>query len=236
MNSENVISLEAVSANLLPYRRVKMTAAGVDYAGAGDLCIGHILPGDLNREYPTIQLTGRYVEAELGNATDIVRGDLLEAAANGTLVKQVSGTVAGVAVSGATEAGDRFEAILTGGEIGGLTGPAIFALANPVTWTATAVAADDLVIPITHRTVNKTTGADAEALTLANGAFLGQKLNILHIVDGGGDGTLTPTTKSNFSTIVFSEKGQSVDLEWTTAGWRITGTNWVTTKPVMTLA
>lgn len=236
MNTENVISLEAVRANLLAFRRVKMTAAGVDYAAAGDLCIGTILPGDLNRDYPTIQLTGRYVEAVLGNATDIARGDLLEGAADGKLVKHVAGVVIGVAVTGATEADDRFEAILLPAEMGGLTGTQILAVLAPVVWTATAVAADDLVIPITHRAVNKTTGADAEALTLANGAFLGQKLSILHIVDGGGDGTLTPTTKSNFSTIVFSEKGQSVDLEWTTAGWRIIGTNWVTTKPAMTLA
>ena len=51
MNTENVISLEAVSASLLSFRRVKMTAAGVDYAAAGDLCIGTVLPGDLNRDY-----------------------------------------------------------------------------------------------------------------------------------------------------------------------------------------
>lgn len=112
MNSENVISLEAVSANLLPFRAVKVTSTGVDYAGAADEVIGFILPGDLNRNYPTVQLHASFIEAELGNATDVVRGDTLEQAANGTYVKRTAGTIVGVAWSGATEAGDRFEALI----------------------------------------------------------------------------------------------------------------------------
>jgi hypothetical protein len=235
MNTENVISLQAVSASLLAFRRVKMTPTGVDYAGVGDTCIGVILPGDLNRDYPTIQLCGRYAEAVLGNGTDVIRGDDLEAAADGKLVKQVAGAIVAVAVTGATEALDRFEVIVLGNNLVGLTGAQILAITHPVTHTVIVVAADDLVIPVTHRTVNKTTGGDAEALSLANGVFLGQKVSILLAVDGGGDGTLTPTTPSGFSTLVFAEKGQSIDLEWTTSGWRIIGTNWVTTKPVMTL-
>jgi hypothetical protein len=234
MNVENVISLLAVS-ELLPFRRVKMTAAGLDYCGVGETCVGITLPGDLNRITPTIQLMGRFVEAVAGNGTDIVAGDDLDAAADGKLVKHVAGAIVGVAVTGCTEADDRFDAILLGNNLVGLTGAQILAITHPVTHTVVVVAADDLVIPVTHRTVNKTTGADAEALSLANGVFLGQKVSILHAVDGGGDGTLTPTTPSGFSTIVFAEKGQSVDLEWTTSGWRITGTNWVTTKPAMTL-
>lgn len=99
--------------------------------------------------------------------------------------------------------------------------------------TAVAVAGAALAIPITHRSVNKTTGG-VEALTLADGAFLGQRLNI-NMVGDGGDGTLTPTTASAFSTIVFSEKGQSVELEWTTAGWRIIGMNYVTNKAAITV-
>lgn len=234
MNNENVVSLKAV-ADLLPFRRVKMTALGVDYADAGDLAIGATLPGDLNRGYPTILLFGRYVEAVLGNGTDVVQGDRLDAAADGKYVKHTSGIVVAVAVGGATQENDRFDAIELTADIGGLTGEQLLAALAPVTWTAVAVAADALAIPITHRAVNKTTGGDAEALTLANGAFLGQRLSITLIVDGGGDGTLTPTTASNFTTIVFSEKGQTVDLEWTTAGWRLVGTGWVTTKPAMTL-
>jgi hypothetical protein len=111
MNSENVISLEAVGA-LLPFRAVKVTAGGLDYAGAADEVVGFTLPGDLNRTFPTIQLHGSFIEAELGNGTDVVRGDTLEQAANGTYVKRTAGTIVGQAWTGATEAGDRFEAII----------------------------------------------------------------------------------------------------------------------------
>jgi len=112
MNSENVISLEAV-ADLLPFRAVKVAAGGIDYAAAGDTPIGFTLPGDLNRRYPTVQLCASYVEAVLGNGTDVVRGDLLEQASDGRYVKRTTGAVAGVAWTGATEAGDRFDAFIT---------------------------------------------------------------------------------------------------------------------------
>ena len=59
----------------------------------------------------------------------------------------------------------------------------------------TTVAADVLAIPVTHGYVAKTTGGDAEALTLANGEP-GQILIVGLITDGGGDGTLTPATAS----------------------------------------
>lgn len=107
-------------------------------------------------------------------------------------------------------------------------------LPEGVTMTATTSAADSLAIPITHRTVNKTTGADAEALTLADGAFLGQRLNINLVTDGGGDGTLTPTTPSGFATIVFADAGDFAELEWTTAGWRIVGIGGLTAQPTVT--
>lgn len=83
----------------------------------------------------------------------------------------------------------------------------------------------------THRSVNKTTGG-AEALTLADGAFLGQRLNVNLVVDGG-DGTLTPTTASGWTSVVLAEKGQGVELEWTTAGWRFLGFSYVTNKPLV---
>jgi hypothetical protein len=112
-----------------------------------------------------------------------------------------------------------------------------FAPVGPVvTASTTTVAADALAIPITHRTVSKATGGDAEALTLADGAFLGQQLQIFLATDGGGDGTLTPTTKSGFSTIVFADKGDNVNLEWTTSGWIITGSAGIAAPPVISLA
>lgn len=134
-----------------------------------------------------------------------------------------------------TIAEQRIVGRITGGNIAALTGAQIKTITDPITWTATTSAADALAIPITHRTVNKTTGADAEALTLADGAFLGQRLNINLVVDGGGDGTLTPTTPSGFATIVFADAGDFVDLEWTTAGWRIVGIGGLTAQPTVTV-
>jgi len=87
---------------------------------------------------------------------------------------------------------------------------------------AIAIAADALVIPVTHAHVSKTTGADAEALTLANGKP-GQILTIILATDGGGDGTLTPATATGWATIVFADAGDQAVLFYVndSAGWRI---------------
>ena len=99
-----------------------------------------------------------------------------------------------------------------------------------------AVAADVLAIPVTARYVGKTTGADAEALTLANGVP-GQRLNIALVTDGGGTGTLTPATCSGFATIVFADAGDIADLEYVddTVGWILVGTAGVVAPPVITV-
>ena len=111
----------------------------------------------------------------------------------------------------------------------------ILAIGSPINYAAvTTVAGGVLAIPITHRTVNKTI-AGTEALTLANGAYNGQRLRICCVAQSVGSGTLTPTTASGWSTFVFAIKGQQLDLEWTTAGWIITGFCYLTTLPVITV-
>jgi hypothetical protein len=87
---------------------------------------------------------------------------------------------------------------------------------------AIAVVADALVIPVTHAYVAKTTGGDAEALTLANGKP-GQILVINLAVDGNGDGTLTPATATGWATIVFADAFDQAVLYYVDdyAGWRI---------------
>lgn len=86
----------------------------------------------------------------------------------------------------------------------------------------TTVAADVLAIPVTHAYVAKTTGGDAEALTLANGKP-GQVLVIYLATDGNGDGTLTPATATGWATIVFADAGDQAVLYYVddSAGWRI---------------
>jgi hypothetical protein len=100
----------------------------------------------------------------------------------------------------------------------------------------TTVAADVLAIPVTHPIVRKTTGADAEALTLANGEP-GQVLLIELATDGGGAGTLTPTTKTGFATIVFADAGDRATLLYVddTYGWVILGLSGVAGPPVTTV-
>ena len=110
------------------------------------------------------------------------------------------------------------------------------AIANANLSGLTTSIADSLAIPVTHRAVEKTTGADAEALTLANGVP-GQRLLITLIVDGGGDGTLTPATSLNFATIVFADAGDGAFLEYVddTVGWVIVGLYGLAAQPAYTL-
>lgn len=98
-----------------------------------------------------------------------------------------------------------------------------------------AVAADALVIPVTHPYVAKTTGADAEALTLADGSP-GQVLIVNLTVDGNGDGTLTPATATGWATIVFADAGDQATLFFVddTIGWVIIGAKGKSAPPVTT--
>ncbi len=107
-------------------------------------------------------------------------------------------------------------------------------------WTpksiSTTSAADSLAIPVTHLRVAKTTGADAEALTLADGKP-GQILLIDVVTDGGGTGTLTPATKTGFATIVFADAGDRATLLYVndTVGWVILGLSGVAGPPTTTI-
>jgi len=100
----------------------------------------------------------------------------------------------------------------------------------------TTVAADALAIPLTHAIVAKTTGGDAEALTLANGEP-GQVLIVYLATDGGGDGTLTPVTATNWATIVFADAGDQAILEYIddNIGWVIDSLSGVSAPPVKTV-
>lgn len=73
----------------------------------------------------------------------------------------------------------------------------------------------------------KVTSTGANALTLADG-FDGQMKIIVMVVDGG-DATLTPTTKTGFTTITFNDIGDGVTLVFTTTtGWICVGNNGAT--------
>jgi hypothetical protein len=102
------------------------------------------------------------------------------------------------ATTGAITVGTTYSDIITG-SIQSLSG-------------AGAVNLTDLITEVT------TTGADA--LTLADGTA-GQ-IKIITMVVDGGDGTLTPTTFANGSTITFNDAGDSVMLVYnSTVGWAL---------------
>ena len=68
--------------------------------------------------------------------------------------------------------------------------------------------------------VTHVTSTGANALTLANGTA-GQ-LKIIRMIVDGGDATLTPTTKTGFTTITFNDVGDVVVLQYvTTLGWMV---------------
>lgn len=96
------------------------------------------------------------------------------------------------------------------------------------------VAADVVAMPITHPYISKTTGADAEAGTLADGEP-GQLLVIELNTDGGGTMTLTPTTTTGFSTIAFADAGDVAVLLYIddTLGWMILSTYGLTAQPTV---
>lgn len=111
-----------------------------------------------------------------------------------------------------------FTGNVTGNTTGNITGNVTGDVTGRVFGTV-ATRSGAGAVPITAATVRLTT-TGANALTLANGAD-GQLLTIVMVVDGG-DGTLTPTTKTGFATVAFTDVGNAVTLQYfTTLGWMI---------------
>lgn len=72
--------------------------------------------------------------------------------------------------------------------------------------------------------VTKIVTTGANALTLADG--VDGQIKILVMTTDGGDGTLTPTTKTGYSTIVFNDAGDGCMLVFTTTtGWIVAANN-----------
>ena len=87
--------------------------------------------------------------------------------------------------------------------------------------TVATSAADSLAIPITASVVHKTTGGDAEALTIAAGTQ-GQIMIIVLITDGGGTGTVAASSTVMHS-IVFADAGDTATLLFTNSKWHVVG-------------
>lgn len=63
------------------------------------------------------------------------------------------------------------------------------------------------------------TDAGGDAFTLANGTFVGQLKKIQLIVDGGGNGVVTPANLAGGTTITFADAGDFCILVWDGTDW-----------------
>ena len=126
--------------------------------------------------------------------------------------------------SGPVRSENGFEDITKNASTGAITSNAAYGKAiRGGVQSLSGAGAVDLTNLVTELT---TTGANA--LTLADGTTSGQ-MKIVNMIVDGGDGTLTPTTFANGTTITFDAVGESVTLVWNSAiGWVATSVNGAT--------
>ena len=122
--------------------------------------------------------------------------------------------------SGPVRSENGFEDITKNASTGAITSNAAYGKAiRGGVQSLSGAGAVDLTNLVTELT---TTGANA--LTLADGSTSGQ-IKIVNMIVDGGDGTLTPTTFANGTTITFDAVGESATLVWnSTVGWVATST------------
>lgn len=82
------------------------------------------------------------------------------------------------------------------------------------------IAAGGGAVNVTSYFTTFDTDAGGDALTLVDGVQKGQLKRIQLIVDGGGDGTLTPDNLEGGTTITFADAGDYCVLLWTGSAWR----------------
>jgi hypothetical protein len=128
--------------------------------------------------------------------------------------------MASTTFSGPVTSTNGFIGNMTGNITGNVTGNVTGDLTGR-TFGTVGTRAGAGAVPLTAATVQVTTTGSAAALTLANGT-VGQMLTIVMTTDGGGDATLTPTTKTGYNTITFNDAGDAIVLQYlATVGWMI---------------
>lgn len=73
-------------------------------------------------------------------------------------------------------------------------------------------------IPVNNYFTTINTDAGGDAFTLADGTVVGQRKRIRLVVDGGGDGVVTPANFTD-TTITFNDAGDDVELMWDGLQW-----------------
>ena len=132
--------------------------------------------------------------------------------------------MANTTFTGPVRSENGFESITKNTSTGAITSNASYGKAiRGGVQSLSGAGAVDLTNLVTELT---TTGANA--LTLADGTTSGQ-IKIVNMIVDGGDGTLTPTTFANGTTITFDAVGESATLVWnSTVGWIASSTQGAT--------
>lgn len=144
-----------------------------------------------------------------------VTGVKIKAGASGT-------GVAFSTIGGATDEGLKLDAKGAGLLTINGTGTGNVVIGHGLTATTATLTGAGAVGLTTLTTKIVSTGANA--LTLADG--VDGQIKILVMTTDGGDATLTPTTKTGFSTIVFNDAGDGCSLVFTTTtGWIVYSNN-----------
>lgn len=191
--------------------------------------------------------TGGNLTLAAGTGTTAGGALILQTAATGTLTDRLTISAAGAATfSGALSSAGTISS--SGVAIGTNV---VIPAASAISWSgratitspaATVLSMDGYIIGgvqalsgagavnlTTQATALTSTGA-AQAITLADGVN-GQIKTIVHDVDGGS-AVLTPTTKTGFSTITFTNVGETVTLQYfTTRGWMVLSSYLATVAP-----
>lgn len=76
-------------------------------------------------------------------------------------------------------------------------------------------------IPVNNYFTTINTDAGGDAFTLADGTAIGQRKRIRLVVDGGGDGVVTPANLNSGTTITFNDAGDDVELVWGGSEWYV---------------
>ena len=128
--------------------------------------------------------------------------------------------MASTTFSGPVTSTNGFIGAVTGNITGNITGNVTGNVTGDI-FASTQSLSGAGAVNVTDMFTSLTTSGAAQALTLANGT-VGQLKIISHVVDAGS-AVLTPTTKIGFTTVTFTNVGDSVTLIYTSAGWAVIG-------------
>lgn len=199
--------------------RVKGATLRLDYADAdkraGEIVVPNDVPSTLYHVLQERDGTASAYLSGVDSTTSVatLSATTLSVSGNGTIGGTLGVTGAAtlsstLAVAGASTLTGLLTAngdiLLGSGKVVGFGAPQSLSGAGAVNVTTLA-------------TLFTSTGA-AQALTLADGTRAGQLKFIAHVVDGGS-GVLTPTTKTGFSTVTFTNANDWACLIWSGSAW-----------------